>query len=159
MWIPVQIFNLNVMIIVPFFFSYLISLFLFLSPYCSPDIELVERRDAVFSQVMASFMTGFMAQLEAALAGDLNPLPEHNSDSEVMSNRWLLQLAACGVLAEYELIIDPTVVRLLASLQASVGLTSKSHYLQVSSLHKPLSLSLALPLYFDSHRSQSYSLN
>ncbi|XP_065177434.1 phosphatidylinositol 3,4,5-trisphosphate-dependent Rac exchanger 1 protein-like [Sycon ciliatum] len=89
------------------------------------DLQLIQRRDAVFSQVLSSFMSGFLAKLESALGGELNPLPEHHSDTELMSNRWLLQLADCGIVADYEVIVDPTVDAEMSMLEDAVPAVSQ----------------------------------
>lgn len=73
------------------------------------DVALLTRRDAVFSQVLTAFLTGFTQQLALALDGLLNPAAEYSGSSK-SSTDWLDQLCHLGVLALFESLLDPSKV-------------------------------------------------
>lgn len=74
------------------------------------DLALLERRDAVFSQTLATFLTGFTQQLSLALDGLLNPTAEYSKSSKSSAD-WLEQLSHLGILALFESLLDPSKVR------------------------------------------------
>ena len=73
------------------------------------DLALLKRRDTVFCQTLATFLTGFTEQLSLALDGLLNSTAEYCISSKSSAD-WLDQLSHVGVLALYESLLDPSKV-------------------------------------------------
>lgn len=84
--------------------------FVCLSPSLA-DTELQLRRDSIFCQSLVAAICTFSEQLLAALNYRYNNNGEYEESSRDASRKWLEQIAATGVLLNYQSLLSPTVVR------------------------------------------------
>lgn len=75
------------------------------------DTELQLRRDSIFCQALVAAICTFSEQLLAALNYRYNNNGEYEESSRDASRKWLEQIAATGVLLNYQSLLSPTVVR------------------------------------------------
>ncbi|KAF7240906.1 Phosphatidylinositol 3,4,5-trisphosphate-dependent Rac exchanger 1 protein [Varanus komodoensis] len=75
------------------------------------DTELQLRRDAIFCQVLVAAICTFSEQLLSALNYRYNNNGEYEESSREASKKWLEQIAATGVLFNYQSLLSPSVVR------------------------------------------------
>uniref|UniRef100_A0A7M4EV23 Phosphatidylinositol-3,4,5-trisphosphate dependent Rac exchange factor 1 n=1 Tax=Crocodylus porosus TaxID=8502 RepID=A0A7M4EV23_CROPO len=80
-----------------------------LSLLSSADTELQLRRDAIFCQSLVAAICTFSEQLLAALNYRYNNNGEYEESSRDASKKWLEQIAATGVLLNYQSLLSPTV--------------------------------------------------
>ncbi|XP_019365276.1 PREDICTED: phosphatidylinositol 3,4,5-trisphosphate-dependent Rac exchanger 1 protein [Gavialis gangeticus] len=73
------------------------------------DTELQLRRDAIFCQSLVAAICTFSEQLLAALNYRYNNNGEYEESSRDASKKWLEQIAATGVLLNYQSLLSPTV--------------------------------------------------
>lgn len=90
--------------------KYTHDFFVFLSPSLA-DTELQLRRDSIFSQSLVAAICTFSEQLLAALNYRYNNNGEYEESSRDASRKWLEQIAATGVLLNYQSLLSPAVVR------------------------------------------------
>lgn len=83
---------------------------MFLSPSLT-DTELQLRRDSMFCQSLVAAICTFSEQLLAALNYRYNNNGEYEESSRDASRKWLEQIAATGVLVNYQSLLSPAVVR------------------------------------------------
>lgn len=93
--------------------------FMLLSPSLT-DTELQLRRDSIFCQSLVAAVCTFSEQLLAALNYRYNNNGEYEESSRDASRKWLEQIAATGVLLNYQSLLSPTVVRI--RIVVSLGL-------------------------------------
>lgn len=74
------------------------------------DTELQLRRDSIFCQSLVAAICTFSEQLLAALNYRYNNNGEYEESSRDASRKWLEQIAATGVLLNYQSLLSPTVV-------------------------------------------------
>lgn len=84
--------------------------FVLLSPFLA-DTELQLRRDSIFCQSLVAAICTFSEQLLAALNYRYNNNGEYEESSRDASRKWLEQIAATGVLLNYQSLLSPAVVR------------------------------------------------
>lgn len=84
--------------------------FMLLSPSLA-DTELQLRRDSIFCQSLVAAICTFSEQLLAALNYRYNNNGEYEESSRDASRKWLEQIAATGVLLNYQSLLSPSVVR------------------------------------------------
>uniref|UniRef100_A0A8C0UHY8 Phosphatidylinositol-3,4,5-trisphosphate dependent Rac exchange factor 1 n=1 Tax=Cyanistes caeruleus TaxID=156563 RepID=A0A8C0UHY8_CYACU len=82
--------------------------FMLLSPSLA-DTELQLRRDSIFCQSVVAAICTFSEQLLAALNYRYNNNGEYEESSRDASRKWLEQIAATGVLLNYQSLLSPTV--------------------------------------------------
>uniref|UniRef100_A0A8B9P7W7 Phosphatidylinositol 3,4,5-trisphosphate-dependent Rac exchanger 1 protein n=1 Tax=Apteryx owenii TaxID=8824 RepID=A0A8B9P7W7_APTOW len=82
--------------------------FVLLSPSLA-DTELQLRRDAIFCQSLVAAICTFSEQLLAALNYRYNNNGEYEESSRDASRKWLEQIAATGVLLNYQSLLSPAV--------------------------------------------------
>ncbi|NWZ37609.1 PREX1 protein, partial [Brachypodius atriceps] len=75
----------------------------------SADTELQLRRDSIFSQSLVAAICTFSEQLLAALNYRYNNNGEYEESSRDASRKWLEQIAATGVLLNYQSLLSPAV--------------------------------------------------
>lgn len=75
------------------------------------DTELQLRRDSIFCQSLVAAICTFSEQLLAALNYRYNNNGEYEESSRDASRKWLEQIAATGVLLNYQSLLSPAVVR------------------------------------------------
>uniref|UniRef100_A0A8C5TMI1 Phosphatidylinositol 3,4,5-trisphosphate-dependent Rac exchanger 1 protein n=1 Tax=Malurus cyaneus samueli TaxID=2593467 RepID=A0A8C5TMI1_9PASS len=73
------------------------------------DTELQLRRDSIFCQSLVAAICTFSEQLLAALNCRYNNNGEYEESSRDASRKWLEQIAATGVLVNYQSLLSPTV--------------------------------------------------
>ncbi|XP_041334421.1 phosphatidylinositol 3,4,5-trisphosphate-dependent Rac exchanger 1 protein isoform X2 [Pyrgilauda ruficollis] len=73
------------------------------------DTELQLRRDSIFCQSLVAAVCTFSEQLLAALNYRYNNNGEYEESSRDASRKWLEQIAATGVLLNYQSLLSPTV--------------------------------------------------
>uniref|UniRef100_A0A663N2V5 Phosphatidylinositol 3,4,5-trisphosphate-dependent Rac exchanger 1 protein n=1 Tax=Athene cunicularia TaxID=194338 RepID=A0A663N2V5_ATHCN len=73
------------------------------------DTELQLRRDSIFCQSLVAAICTFSEQLLAALNYRYNNNGEYEESSRDASRKWLEQIAATGVLLNYQSLLSPTV--------------------------------------------------
>uniref|UniRef100_A0A8C0ULM1 Phosphatidylinositol 3,4,5-trisphosphate-dependent Rac exchanger 1 protein n=1 Tax=Cyanistes caeruleus TaxID=156563 RepID=A0A8C0ULM1_CYACU len=73
------------------------------------DTELQLRRDSIFCQSVVAAICTFSEQLLAALNYRYNNNGEYEESSRDASRKWLEQIAATGVLLNYQSLLSPTV--------------------------------------------------
>lgn len=95
------------------------NFFMLLSPSLT-DTELQLRRDSIFCQSLVAAVCTFSEQLLAALNYRYNNNGEYEESSREASRKWLEQIAATGVLLNYQSLLSPNVVRI--KIVISVGL-------------------------------------
>uniref|UniRef100_A0A8C4JZN6 Phosphatidylinositol 3,4,5-trisphosphate-dependent Rac exchanger 1 protein n=1 Tax=Dromaius novaehollandiae TaxID=8790 RepID=A0A8C4JZN6_DRONO len=86
----------------------LLMTFVLLSPSLA-DTELQLRRDAIFCQSLVAAICTFSEQLLAALNYRYNNNGEYEESSRDASRKWLEQIAATGVLLNYQSLLSPAV--------------------------------------------------
>ncbi|NWR40807.1 PREX1 protein, partial [Regulus satrapa] len=86
-----------------------ISLFFMLLSPSLTDTELQLRRDSIFCQSLVAAICTFSEQLLAALNYRYNNNGEYEESSRDASRKWLEQIAATGVLLNYQSLLSPTV--------------------------------------------------
>uniref|UniRef100_A0A672UDI8 Phosphatidylinositol-3,4,5-trisphosphate dependent Rac exchange factor 1 n=1 Tax=Strigops habroptila TaxID=2489341 RepID=A0A672UDI8_STRHB len=82
--------------------------FVHLSPSLA-DTELQLRRDSIFCQSLVAAICTFSEQLLAALNYRYNNNGEYEESSRDASRKWLEQIAATGVLLNYQSLLSPAV--------------------------------------------------
>uniref|UniRef100_A0A8B9J2B9 Phosphatidylinositol 3,4,5-trisphosphate-dependent Rac exchanger 1 protein n=1 Tax=Amazona collaria TaxID=241587 RepID=A0A8B9J2B9_9PSIT len=82
--------------------------FVLLSPSLA-DTELQLRRDSIFCQSLVAAICTFSEQLLAALNYRYNNNGEYEESSRDASRKWLEQIAATGVLLNYQSLLSPAV--------------------------------------------------
>lgn len=85
--------------------------FFMLLSFSLTDTELQLRRDSIFCQSLVAAICTFSEQLLAALNSRYNNNGEYEESSRDASRKWLEQIAATGVLLNYQSLLSPTVVR------------------------------------------------
>lgn len=75
------------------------------------DTELQLRRDSIFCQSLVAAICTFSEQLLAALNYRYNNNGEYEESSRDASRKWLEQIAATGVLLNYQSLLSPAAVR------------------------------------------------
>lgn len=93
--------------------------FMLLSPSLT-DTELQLRRDSIFCQSLVAAVCTFSEQLLAALNCRYNNNGEYEESSRDASRKWLEQIAATGVLLNYQSLLSPTVVRMRVVVSLSL---------------------------------------
>uniref|UniRef100_A0A663MZX9 Phosphatidylinositol-3,4,5-trisphosphate dependent Rac exchange factor 1 n=1 Tax=Athene cunicularia TaxID=194338 RepID=A0A663MZX9_ATHCN len=88
--------------------KYTHDFFVLLSPSLA-DTELQLRRDSIFCQSLVAAICTFSEQLLAALNYRYNNNGEYEESSRDASRKWLEQIAATGVLLNYQSLLSPTV--------------------------------------------------
>uniref|UniRef100_A0A8C3YA97 Phosphatidylinositol 3,4,5-trisphosphate-dependent Rac exchanger 1 protein n=1 Tax=Catharus ustulatus TaxID=91951 RepID=A0A8C3YA97_CATUS len=84
------------------------DIFMLLS-FSLTDTELQLRRDSIFCQSLVAAICTFSEQLLAALNYRYNNNGEYEESSRDASRKWLEQIAATGVLLNYQSLLSPTV--------------------------------------------------
>ncbi|KAH0619135.1 hypothetical protein JD844_018831 [Phrynosoma platyrhinos] len=80
------------------------------------DTDLQLRRDAIFCQALVAAICTFSEQLLGALNYRYNNNGEYEESSREASKKWLEQIAATGVLLNYQSLLSPGVVRKFAQM-------------------------------------------
>lgn len=132
--------------------KYTHDFFVLLSPSLA-DTELQLRRDSIFCQSLVAAICTFSEQLLAALNYRYNNNGEYEESSRDASRKWLEQIAATGVLLNYQSLLSPAVVRW--RILAPLGLLTLTRVL-LCHLAQPEPLILAARL--DSHCSNLWRI-
>nr|XP_034978486.1 phosphatidylinositol 3,4,5-trisphosphate-dependent Rac exchanger 1 protein [Zootoca vivipara] len=88
------------------------------------DTELQLRRDAIFCQALVAAICTFSEQLLGALNYRYNNNGEYEESSREASKKWLEQIAATGVLLNYQSLLSPSVKEertMLEDIQATLS--------------------------------------
>ncbi|XP_067324285.1 phosphatidylinositol 3,4,5-trisphosphate-dependent Rac exchanger 1 protein isoform X1 [Anolis sagrei] len=88
------------------------------------DPELQLRRDAIFCQALVAAICTFSEQLLGALNYRYNNNGEYEESSREASKKWLEQIAATGVLLNYQSLLSPSVKEeriMLEDIQATLS--------------------------------------
>lgn len=86
----------------------------------SADTDLQLRRDVIFCQSVVGALCTLTEQLLAALNFRYNNNGEYEEESKEVSRKWLEQVAAIGVLFNFQSTLSPYVVRAV-SLDSEFG--------------------------------------
>jgi hypothetical protein len=117
------------------------------------DLTLLKRRDIVFCQTLATFLSGFTEQLSLALDGLLNSTAEYCSSNKSSAD-WLDQLCHVGVLALFESLLDLSKPEEMGALEdMAVGIDSlRQVSLRIEELPSSSCMGDCIPLRIEGRR-------